>query len=438
MHPVLADSARSDHGEVAPAVCDQVDTCACAAPAQPAAASIWRNRDFLILWLGQTVSGLGSEVSGLALPLLVLALTHSPAQAGLIGGIRGLPFAVLALPVGALVDRWDRKRVMVASDLIRALALASLPAACWIGALTLLQLYVVAIAEGTIFVFYTLAQSACLPRIVDRQQLPAALSATQAGAAATSIAGRSLGGLLYAVGTAVPFAVDAVSYLASVLSLGLIRRELQDRRPGTPRRLRAEMAQGLSWLWRHPRIRFLALLSAGLNLPCFGYGLILIVQAQRLHASSSAIGLVMATGGMGSIAGALVAGPLLQRIGFSRLLLASTWIWVLGWPLSKVAPHILVLGMANMLSWTIVPIYNVTQSNYLMAHIPEQLLGRVNAVFRLIAYGGGPLGIALTGALLQAYGPMTTMLVLWAPQLLVAVWASSAARFGREDDERRP
>src|SRR5579883_560513 len=141
---------------------------------------LWRNRDYLLLWSGQTISNMGSKVSGFAFPLMVLFLTKSASQAGLVVALNSLPYLFLSLPVGALVDRWDRKRVMVLCDAGRALALGSIPVTYAIGHLTIPQLYVVAFIEGTLFVFFNIAEVACLPRVVTPEQLPDATARNQA------------------------------------------------------------------------------------------------------------------------------------------------------------------------------------------------------------------------------------------------------------------
>src|SRR6266550_2353112 len=118
--------------------------------------ALWRNRDYVLLWSGQMISSVGTQVSMLAFPLLILAITHSPAQAGLIGALRSLPYALFILPAGALIDRWNRKRVMIICDTGRALALGSIPVALLLGQLTLVQLYIVSLVEGTLFTFFNL------------------------------------------------------------------------------------------------------------------------------------------------------------------------------------------------------------------------------------------------------------------------------------------
>src|SRR5947209_10752876 len=185
--------------------------------------SLWRNRDYMLLWSGQVISSIGTQVSQLAFPLLILALTGSPAQAGFAGALRALPYIIFSLPAGALIDRWDRKRVMIICDIGRALSMASIPVALAFGHLSILQLYLVSLIEGTLFVFFNLAEVACLPRVVEKEQLPAASAQHEVTFGITSLIGPSLGGALYSVARMLPFLADAISYGASVGSLFFIR-----------------------------------------------------------------------------------------------------------------------------------------------------------------------------------------------------------------------
>ncbi len=159
-------------------------------PRQPR--SLWLNRDFMLLWSGQMVSNVGTQVSTLAFPLLILALTSSPAQAGFAGALRALPYLIFSLPAGALIDRWDRKLTMILCDTGRALSLASIPVALAIGHLTIIQLYLVSAIEGTLFVFFNIAEAACLPRVVPKEQLPAATAQNMATDGVTELVGLRL------------------------------------------------------------------------------------------------------------------------------------------------------------------------------------------------------------------------------------------------------
>src|SRR3954447_22678056 len=147
-----------------------------AAPAPPARRlpSLWRNRDYMLLWGGQVISTLGSAISGIVFPLLILALTDSPAAAGVAGALAMIPYVLFSLPAGALIDRWNRKRVMILCDAGRALALGSIPVAFALGYLTAWHLYIVSFIEGTLFIFFGLAEAAALPRVVSQEQLSAA------------------------------------------------------------------------------------------------------------------------------------------------------------------------------------------------------------------------------------------------------------------------
>lgn len=167
--------------------------------------SLWRNRDYLLLWSGQIVSLVGSQVSLLAFPLLILAFTGSPAQAGFAGALRVLPYVIFGLPAGALVDRWNRKQVMIVCDIVRAFSLASIPVALLIGHLTVFQLYIVTVVEGTFFVFFNIASVACLPQIVPKNQLSTAIAQDVTSANISSLLGSPLGGILYRLGISFRF-----------------------------------------------------------------------------------------------------------------------------------------------------------------------------------------------------------------------------------------
>jgi len=386
--------------------------------------SLWRNRDYMLLWGGQLVSSIGGQISQLAFPLLILTLTHSPAQAGLVGALRALPYLIFSLPAGALIDRWDRKRVMILCDIGRALALGSIPLALALGHLTILQLYIVGALEGTLFVFFNIAEAACLPRVVAKTQLPAATAQNQATDGVTILAGPSLGGLLYSFASVVPFLVDAISYTASVISLFFIKTHFQEKRTVAQRKLWVEIAEGLRWLWQQPLIRFMAILTGGSNLIFSGYTLIVIVLAQSMHASPLLIGIILAISGLGAILGALVAPYFQRRFSFGQVIIACGWTTALTIALYLITPNLIVLGIVAFFSFISAPIYNVVQFSYRSALIPDTLQGRVNSVFRLIAFGGQPIGLALIGWLLQSIGVTLTIIFCIAVLVLLAILAT--------------
>ena len=387
---------------------------------------LWRNGDYLRLWGGQTASAIGTQASGLALPLLILALTHSPAKAGLLAALRGVPYVLLILPAGALIDRWDPRRVMLLCDTGRALALASIPLALALGHLPLAQLYIVTFIEGTLYVFFNQAESNCLVRVVTPGQLPAAVAQGQALEGSAGLVGPALGGLLYSLGRGIPFLTDAISYAVSVLALLALKtnvRPMPKDKDIVPH-LGREIVEGLRWLYSHRIIRFVALLTGGLMLFGDGYTLILILLAQRLHATSVEIGVLLATGGLGSLLGSTLAVGLQKRFRFGPLMIGLTWAWALTWILCVFATNLIALGIANTICYIVVPIYFGTQYAYRLGEIPDHLQGRVNSVVRLIAFGTFPLGLAMTGLLLQKFGPIQTIWITFVPQVLLAIVAT--------------
>ena len=401
------------------------------APSPPA--PLWRNPDYVLLWCGQAVSLVGDRASGIAFPLLVLALSHSAAQAGLLGLVSSLPYVLLSLPAGALVDRWDRKRVMIVCDAGRMLALGSVPIVIWTGHLSLALLYVVATVEGTLFVFFDLAQVAALPRVVGTERLRTASAQNNLMYTLAYLAGPPLGGALYQnAGRGAPFLVDAVSYAGSVISLFFIRTRFQAQRPVVRQPLRVEIGEGLRWLWGRPLLRFLAFLAFGFNVVFFSAGnvLLLIVLAKHHHASSSGIGLLFAIGSIGGLLGAIATIRIRDRLSFRQLMVGAGWLLVLLYPLYAVAPNVVVLGIVAAALSTVGTVYNIVQYSYRLALTPDELQGRVNSVFRLVAFSGQPAGAGLVGLSLQVLGAVPTVLLV-SLCLTVMATATTASRHVR-------
>lgn len=370
---------------------------------------LWRNRDYFLLVSGQVVSTAGSQFSLIAFPLLALFISGSPAQAGLIGSMRLLPYFLLSLPAGALTDRWDRKRVMQICDAGRALSLASIPITFALGHLTLAQLYLVSLLEGTLFVFFDLAEVACLPRVVAREQIVAATAQNEMARNVAFLLGPALGGAIYSLGKFLPFLLDSLSYLISVFSLSWIKAKFQQERNVRPEKLWIEIRVGLRWIWHQPLIFFIAFTGALFHLFFDGYVLLVIVLAQQMHASPFVIGLVLATDGVGSMLGSILTEHLNKRLSFRVIYITCNWLWAVLWLTILLARSMLVLGIILALLNVVLMIIDLTQFSYRRMLIPDELQGRVNSVFRLISYSGAPLGLALAGLLLQIWGPSITV-----------------------------
>ena len=378
--------------------------------------SLWRNRDYMLLWSGQVISTLGTSASTLVYPLLILAMTNSPAAAGLGSAFGSVPYIVFSLPVGALMDRWDRKRVMILCDIGRGLTLASIPIAMLFHMLTIWQVYAAALIEGSLFVFFNIAEVAALPRVVHKQQLPAAAAQNEAAYGVAAIAGPSIGTFLYqAVSQGAPFIADAVSYIASVVSLSFIRIPFQQDRPLGRLDLRREIVEGLHWLWGQPLIRYMAALVSGLTFVDGAQTLILIVLAKQVGTQDAQIGLIFSIAGLGGIAGSLVGGHIQKRLTFGQVIIGMTWAQALLFPLYALTPRFFLLATITALFFFTTTIFNIVQFSYRLALIPDELQGRVNSTFRLIAWSTRPLGAALSGLLLERLGarPTVGVFALW-------------------------
>jgi predicted MFS family arabinose efflux permease len=388
----------------------------------PDPAPLRKNRDYMLLWGGQVISTLGSTASSIVIPLLILALTSSPEAAGIAGALRALPYLVFSLPVGALIDRWDRKAVMIRCDIGRAIAVASIPVAIALDALTLTQIYAVALVEGSLFVFFNIAEVAALPRVVTQAQLPQAAAWNEAGFGVANIVGPSFGTVLYqAFGRSVPFIADAVTYVASIVSLMRIKAPFHTDRAATPRNLRGEMAEGLRWLWANPLIRYMAFLTGGMNLINAATPLIIIVLAKEMGAGDAAIGVIFSAAGIGGILGSLVGGQIQRRFTFGQVIIAVMWASALLFPLYAMVPSYFLLSVVGAAIYFVGPIYNVVQFSYRLSIIPDRLQGRVNSVFRLLAFGFMPIGAALSGLLIEHFGAILTVWIFSGWTLLLAV-----------------
>lgn len=393
-----------------------------AEPAPSLKPSLWRNPDYMLLWSGQIISTLGTTASAIVYPLLILSLTNSPAAAGLVGAIGAVPYIVFSLPVGALIDRWDRKRVMILCDIGRGLTLGSIPIAILFHVLTVWQIYAAAFVEGSLFVFFNLAEVAALPRVVQKDQLPQAAAQNEAAFGAAGIVGPSLGTLLYQTfGRGAPFLADAISYAASVVSLSFIKTRFQAERTAEKHDLRAEIAEGLRWLWNQPLIRYMAFLTGGLNLVGTATTLIIIILAKKMGALDTQIGLIFSIAGVGGIVGSLVGGQVQKRFNFGRVIITTCWAQAVLMPLYLVAPQFFYLGLISGLIYFVVPLYNIVQFSYRLALIPDALQGRVNSTFRLIAFGFSPIGAALSGFLLEHFGTTPSIIFFSIVGLLLAL-----------------
>ncbi len=379
----------------------------------------------MLLWSGQLVSWIGTEVTGITLPLVVLALTHSPATAGAVAAIRGAIYVLLAIPAGALVDRWDRRRVMVLANLGSALAMGSIPLAIVLKGLTLAHLYIAGALEGACFVFANLARFAALTRVVTPAEYPAARAQTSMADNIALLLGPPLGGALYQLaGAGLALVLDACSYLVNAVSVFFITVPLQETAARDTTTLGTEIRSAIAWLWRQPTLRHLNLLFAGRTAIASGLYLLIVVVARQEGAPSAMIGLIFAAGALGGLAGAVVAGRLHRRYRMQTILLATTgltWLLVSGY---LGARHVVVLAVLTAAVYAVGPVFEVTVASYTATIVPDAMRGRITSLTRLVELGAYSLGLVVTGALLQSVGSLWTIGAFSAVLLLLSFYAA--------------
>jgi len=382
-----------------------------------------RNRDFVLLQSGQLLSTLGNQASYVAYPLLVLALTGSPAKAGLVGFAGILPYPLFVLPAGLLADRWDRRRIMIVSDVCRALALGILAVAVAADEASFALIVAVAFVDGTMFAFFNIAEIGALRAVVPKRQLPDAAAAEQARLSTVILLGPPLGGFLFGIGRALPFLVDAISYLGSLVSVVAIRARFQEEIARPESNLRGQLTEGFAWLWRQPFLRTCAVLFAFTNFGGNALYLFVVVAGQEQGLSSTQIGLLIAIYGGFTLIGSLIA-PRLQRLLSMRAVVLLTFWLGLGIGIYVLEPNVwlLLLGAAPLA--LVNPTLNAVVIGYRVAVVPDRLQGRVNSVARLLAQIGAPLGPLAAGVLLGIFSTRATDLIITAWFAAIALWAT--------------
>ena len=376
----------------------------------PASRSLWRHRDFMLLWGGQSISEIGSAVTTVALPLVAVVLLHaSTFQVGLLTAAGTVSFLLVALPAGLVVDRVPKRRLMLGCDVARMVIIGSVAAAAAFGVLTMAQLFVVALLSGLATVFFDVAYQSYVPALIDRDQLHdgnGKLGATQSFA---QVVGPGLGGGLFGVLKAGAMSIDAFSYAVSAASLWLIKtREPARQAPGDaaaqPRGgLFREIFAGLRFVAGHRVLRKIAACTATANL--FGSvsaAIEIIFLVRIVHIRPAEVGLLFSIGSVGGILGGVLSGRLSTWIGTARIIWFSMLIFgavpillpltASGWRLA-----LFPIAVAGITFTAVV--YNIAQVSYRQIICPPELLGRMNAAMRWIVWGTLPLGGLLGGVL---------------------------------------
>jgi hypothetical protein len=351
----------------------------------------------------------------------VLAVTGSAAKAGVVSFARTLPWALLALPAGVVADRWNRKRLMIAADGVRVVAVGCLAAAILVDKIPFWAIPLAAFVEGSGAVLFRAAQAGAMRAVVPARQLPAAAGAQTGRQAAVRLAGPPLGGALFGLGRALPFLVDAASYAFSIISLLAMRTPFQQQREPDRWSLRSRLAEGFRFLLGHRFLRTCALLFGLTNFVGPGVLFAIVVIGQRQGLSGGEVGILVAAFGACLLLGSFLS-PLVRRLLAVRaVLLLELWTWP-GCALFLVWPNVFVLAASILPTALAIPSTDSVVHGYRIALTPDRLLGRAESVWATISLLTAPLGPLAAGALLDATSARATIAVFAVFGLVVAIW----------------
>jgi MFS family permease len=394
------------------------------AAADPAASSrplpLRRNSSFRMLWIGQVLSDTGTNAAFIAYPLLILALTHSAAIAGVVGTVRLLVELALGLPGGALSDRLDRRLTMIACDSVRAAVLAILAVLVLVHVVTWPVVLIIAAIDGAGAVLFDPAAAAALPAIVADRQLEEAWAATEARSYAASLVGPAIGGALFGLGRAIPFVADSVSYLASVGTVSRIRGRFRPERSGERTTLLREAADGIAAVWRHPLLRAVIIQAPLVNFAVNGVIFAITVALRNGGTAPGVVGLVQAGIAVGGLLGALVAPRLQGRLPLSRLVIALTVMAAVLFAVGAAALPSTLVALPVAATLFLAPTTNAALFAAMLRAAPENMRGRISNT------------VILAATALAALSPLTAGLLVehlsgrWALLAFAAVMAVAA------------
>ena len=374
--------------------------------------ALWRDRDFVRLWLAQSVSAFGARITREGLPIAaVLTLGASPAQLGLLAALSHGPALIVGLAAGGFVDRSKRRGLMMAADLVRALVLATIPVAALLHVLTLPQLYVAAALVGAASVLFEIADHAYLPGLVARDQITQANSSFSATESVAEIGGPALAGILFQVLAApIAIAANAVTYLLSAVFLAGIRKAEPTPAPEPHARWTDDVRLGFGTALRHPLVRPIFLSSWMQNLAGGMFGALYIIFCVKVVGlNPGLLGLTIAAGGVGALIGAGAAGWLSKRLGVGRSFLGAQVLVALVIAIIPLSPGNPTQGMPFLVvSQILGDAFGVATlilgTSLIQTVMPVAVLGRVNATFKAVGGGLAVLGAILGGLLGEAIG----------------------------------
>lgn len=419
-----------------------------AGPAQEATTSagppppepLIRNRDFSLLWSGQAVSSLGTQMSVVAYPLLILAATGSAAKAGLVSGATLIGTLIMLLPAGVVADRYPRRRIMLTTSAVEAVAVATVAVAIFSGHIILPQLAAVGLIQGVAEAFYLGASRAAVRRVVPSSQLPAAMARIQAREQGASMAGPPLGGTLFSLARYLPFGCDAISFAAVTLAAALVRKPLGPGRAEMPRRepWRRSVGNGVRFVFAEPCLRTAAIWGAMVNAVAAGMLIMVIVLARHRGATPVEIGGLLAINAGCGLAGSILAPRLIAKLPGRAMALVTSWLLPICAVVIANAPWVWLIGlMGAITTFTIMPV-NVILIVRATRMTPDHMQAQVFSASQLLKTSLMWAGPPTFGVLTDSLGSPSAILIAAGLYAAIAVWLQFNPEMRRLDEPPVP
>ncbi|HCZ1486744.1 TPA: MFS transporter [Staphylococcus aureus] len=388
--------------------------------------SVLFNKNFTFYLIGIAFSNIGSAFTTFVFPLMILKLTGSAFQVGIVSALSFIPYAILGLPAGALIDRLNKKTIMKCADIIRFISYLSIPVLSFYNMLSIFQIYVVAIISGIGLVFHSISEVSIIPSIVKEEDLASANSYIYATQNVSEFLGPIIGGLLYTyMGYSILIFIDSMTFLLSFFSLILIKIETksifnQEKLSG--KNFLSDVKVGFDYLLSNSTIRVMAVVVSLSNLIISPYYIYIVMFVKEdMNQSSQALGLVLGISSLGALIGSLSASFLLKLFNFGKLIVIILFLDTIFRLMLPFSTYIFILIPLLGLTYMTQSILNIAIITLRQKKCSEHMLGRVNSVFKTMVFVFRPIGLFLGGILLENKGgfyALTISAVLFIPLVL--------------------
>ncbi|SPZ93614.1 MFS transporter [Staphylococcus aureus] len=372
-------------------------------------ASVLFNKNFTFYLIGIAFSNIGSAFTTFVFPLMILKLTGSAFQVGIVSALSFIPYAILGLPAGALIDRLNKKTIMKCADIIRLISYLSIPVLSFYNMLSIFQIYVVAIISGIGLVFHSISEVSIIPSIVKEEDLASANSYIYATQNVSEFLGPIIGGLLYTyMGYSILIFIDSMTFLLSFFSLILIKIETksifnQEKLSG--KNFLSDVKVGFDYLLSNSTIRVMAVVVSLSNLIISPYYIYIVMFVKEdMNQSSQALGLVLGISSLGALIGSLSASFLLKLFNFGKLIVIILFLDTIFRLMLPFSTYIFILIPLLGLTYMTQSILNIAIITLRQKKCSEHMLGRVNSVFKTMVFAFRAIGLFLGGILLENKG----------------------------------